>query len=178
VYAALGTQVSVVEMTSGLLPGVDRDWSTFCRPPQAVHRCAHAQYDSRGHAGRASRSQRHFCRPEVQEPQQVFEKVLVRGGPSPNAQQSGSRDTALRSISAGLLRLMHNVAPLSRRFMPSGRGRRPCWHKAHEGRVAVQAIAGDNVAFEPHAVPASCLPIRDCLVWPDRKPGQAGRPCH
>ncbi len=49
---------------------------------------------------------------------------------------------------------MRSVAPLSRQFRDVA-GEPMLAHKAaHEGRVAVQAIAGDNVAFEPHAIPA------------------------
>ena len=39
VYAALGTKVTVVEMTPGLLPGADRDLVTVLAPPAGDRRC-------------------------------------------------------------------------------------------------------------------------------------------
>ena len=51
-------------------------------------------------------------------------------------------------------------------------------HKAsHEGRVAVEVIAGENVAFEPQAIPAVVFTDPE-LAWcrPDRGAGAEGRP--
>ena len=52
VYAALGTQVTVVELTGGLLPGVDRDLVGIVAKRLARLPGDFAQYQSGGAAGR------------------------------------------------------------------------------------------------------------------------------
>src|ERR1051325_4140251 len=86
VYAALGTKVSVVEMTAGLLPGADRD---LVLP---LHKRMEKIFESimlnttvtgvkdEGTAIRVS-----FDGAEVKEKEKVFDRVLVCVGRKPNS---------------------------------------------------------------------------------------------
>ena len=158
VYAALGTQVSVVEMTSGLLPGVDRDLVNLlaARLKQSLaaimlNTTVVAMHEE-PHGIRVT-----FEGPEVQEPQQVFDKVLVAVGRRPNAQGLGLENTRVEITPRGFITVdaQRRTAEPTIYAIGDVAGEPMLAHKAsHEGRVAARAIAGHKVAFEPHAIPA------------------------
>jgi dihydrolipoamide dehydrogenase len=158
VYAALGTQVSVVEMTSGLLPGVDRDLVNLLSA-RLKRSMAALMLNT---TVVAMQEEPHglsvtFAGPEVQEPQQVFDKVLVAVGRRPNAHSLGLEHTRVEINQRGFIMVdaQRRTAEPTIYAIGDVAGEPMLAHKAaHEGRAAVQAIAGDNVAFEPHAIPA------------------------
>ncbi len=55
VYAALGTKVTVVEMTDGLLPGADRDLVTYLVAPPRDDAAQDPPQDARRRHGRGAR---------------------------------------------------------------------------------------------------------------------------
>jgi dihydrolipoamide dehydrogenase len=158
VYAALGTAVSVVEMTSGLLPGVDRDLvnllSARLKQSMAVimlNTTVVAMLEE-PNGIRVT-----FEGSEVQEAQQVFDKVLVAVGRRPNAQGLGLENTRVEITPGGFIMVNAQRRTTEPTIYAIGdvAGEPMLAHKAsHEGRVAVRAIAGHKVAFEPHAIPA------------------------
>jgi dihydrolipoamide dehydrogenase len=158
VYAALGTEVSVVEMTSGLLPGVDRDLVNLlsARLKQSM---AAIMLNTTVVAMRAEPNGIHvtFEGSEIQEPQQVFDKVLVAVGRRPNAQGLGLENTRVAITPRGFLSVDAQRRTTEPTIYAIGdvAGEPMLAHKAsHEGRVAVHAIAGHKIAFEPQAIPA------------------------
>jgi dihydrolipoamide dehydrogenase len=158
VYTALGTKVSVVEMTSGLLPGVDRDLVNLlsARLKQSM---AAIVLNTTVIAMREEPNGIHvtFEGSEVQEPQQVFDKVLVAVGRRPNAQGLGLENTRVEITPRGFIMVDAQRRTTEPTIYAIGdvAGEPMLAHKAsHEGRVAVRAIAGHKVAFEPHAIPA------------------------
>ncbi|HEU5450966.1 MAG TPA: dihydrolipoyl dehydrogenase [Terriglobales bacterium] len=157
VYAQLGTRVSVVEMMPGLLPGADRDLvaplhkrvekifasimlNTKVVKASEVDGGIRVEYEGEG------------------SPQpQVYEKVLVSVGRKPNSDVPGLENTQVTKNHRGFIEV-----DLQRRTQDpviyaigDVAGEPMLAHKAtHEGRVAVEAIAGHKVAFEPKAIPA------------------------
>jgi dihydrolipoamide dehydrogenase len=98
-----------------------------------------------------------FEGPAVQEPQQVFDKVLVAVGRRPHAQGLGLENTRVEITPRGFITVDAQRRTTEPTIYAIGdvAGEPMLAHKAaHEGRVAVQAIAGRKVAFEPHAIPA------------------------
>lgn len=158
VYAALGTQVSVVEMTAGLLPGVDRDLVSIVARHLA-HKLAAVMLNT---TVVAIQEDAHGLRvtlegPEVREPQQVFDKVLVAVGRRPNGHDLGLEHTRVEVTSRGFITVdaQRRTAEPTIYAIGDVAGEPMLAHKAsHEGRVAVEAIAGHKVAFEPQAIPA------------------------
>jgi dihydrolipoamide dehydrogenase len=158
VYAALGTQVTVVEMTSGLLPGVDRDLVTVLsrRLEQSMaaimlNTTVVAMHEAPNGINVT------FEGASVQQPQQVFEKVLVAVGRRPNAQDLGLENTRVEVNQRGFISVdaQRRTAEPSVYAIGDVAGEPMLAHKAaHEGRIAVEAIAGRPVAFAPHAIPA------------------------
>ena len=158
VYAALGTQVSVVEMTSGLLPGVDRDLVNLlaARLKQSLAAIMLNTTVVAMHA-EPNGIRVTFEGSEVQEPQQVFDKVLVAVGRRPNVQGLGLENTRVEITPGGFITVDAQCRTTEPTIYAIGdvAGEPMLAHKAsHEGRVAARAIAGHKVAFEPHAIPA------------------------
>jgi dihydrolipoamide dehydrogenase len=158
VYAALGTRVSIVEMTSGLLPGVDRDLVNLLSA-RLKRSMAAIMLNTTVVAMRAEPGGIHvtFEGSEVQEPQQVFDTVLVAVGRRPNAQGLGLENTRVEITPRGFITVdaQRRTAEPTIYAIGDAAGEPMLAHKAaHEGRVAVRAIAGHKVAFEPQAIPA------------------------
>src|SRR5437667_2200271 len=158
VYAALGTAVSVVEMMPGLLPGVDRDLVSPLakRMDKIFHsimlgtKVAEMKEDKKGIRVRFEGSQA-----PAEEP--VFGKVLIAVGRRPNARVPGLDKTRVEIDARGFVKvdLQRRTAEPSIYAIGDVAGEPMLAHKAsHEGRVAVEAIAGHKVAFEPNAIPA------------------------
>jgi dihydrolipoamide dehydrogenase len=158
VYAALGTKVSVVEMMPGLLPGADRDLVT------PLHRRMEKIFSSimlnttvatikEVNGG----IQVHFEGKDVKEPEQKFEKVLVSVGRKPNSQIPGLEKTKVELGQRGFIQVNKQLQTADPSIYAIGDvvGEPMLAHKAsHEGRTAVEHIAGRKVAFEPNAIPA------------------------
>ena len=158
VYAALGTRVTVVEMLPGLLPGADRDLvlplhkrleKTF----EAIWlNTTVASVKEEGNAIRAT-----FEGAEVKEREKVFDRVLVSVGRKPNSEIPGLENTQVRVGPRGFIQVNKQLQTDDASIYAIGDvvGEPMLAHKAsHEGRVAVEAIAGHKVAFEPNAIPA------------------------
>ncbi|MBI1926442.1 dihydrolipoyl dehydrogenase, partial [Candidatus Poribacteria bacterium] len=158
VYAALGTQVSVVEMTSSLLPGVDRDLVTvlskrLAKQFHAIMRNTKVvQMEEEADAIRVRLEGENVEAPEL-----TFEKVLIAVGRKPNSSGLGLGNTKVEIDPRGFVQVDAQRRTKEPTIYAIGdvAGEPMLAHKAsHEGRIAVEAIAGHNVAFEPRAIPA------------------------
>ena len=165
VYAALGSKVTVVEMTGGLLPGADRDlvnilakrieqiceavWlNTKVTGMKQVQDGIAVSFEPSTGSGQEG----------AKSGEQTFDRVLVSIGRRPNAKIPGLDKVNVEVDARGFI-----VTDKSRRTgepniyaIGDVAGEPMLAHKAsHEGRTAVDAIAGDrNVVFSPEAIPA------------------------
>ncbi|MFN8585919.1 MAG: dihydrolipoyl dehydrogenase [Dehalococcoidia bacterium] len=157
VYSALGSQVTVVEMTNGLLPGADRDLV------EPLQRRLKREFRDIFLNTRVSALEevegaiRATFMGEGEPDNHDFGRVLIAVGRTPNTQRLGLENTQVRLNERGFIR----VDGARRTDEPSifaigdVTGEPMLAHKAtHEGRVAAEAIAGMPVAFEPAAIPA------------------------
>jgi dihydrolipoamide dehydrogenase len=158
VYAALGTEVSVVEMTSGLLPGADRDLVSILAKRidkmfKAVMLNSRVVEMKEEQGGIRVR----FEGEGVKEAEQVYENVLVSVGRKPNSEGLGLENTKVEIDRRGFVKVdqQRRTAEASIFAIGDVVGDPMLAHKAtHEGRTAAEAIAGHKVAFEPNAIPA------------------------
>src|SRR6202158_4917350 len=158
VYAALGSKVSVVEMLPGLLPGADRD---LVLP---LHKRLEKSFDSilLNTTVAAMKEESNGIRvtfdgPEVKEREKVFDKVLVSVGRKPNSEIPGLEKTQVQLGARGFIQVNKQLQTSDPAIYAIGDvvGEPMLAHQAsHEGRTAVEAIAGHKVAFEPAAIPA------------------------
>jgi dihydrolipoamide dehydrogenase len=158
VYAALGSEVSVVEMTSGLLPGADRDLVSILakridkmfKAVMLNSRVVEMKEEQDGIRVR-------FEGEGVKEAEQVYENVLVSVGRKPNSEGLGLEHTKVEIDQRGFVKVdaQRRTAEASIFAIGDVVGDPMLAHKAtHEGRTAAEAIAGHKVAFEPNAIPA------------------------
>ncbi len=158
VYAALGSRVSVVEMTSGLLPGVDRDLVRVLSR-RLKERFAAVMLDTTVTALQEEPDgiRARFEGADATAAEQVYEKILVAVGRRPQTDGLGLENTRVALDPSGFVQ----VDPQRRTHEPTIyaigdiTGEPMLAHKAaHEGRVAAEAITGKKTAFEPQAIPA------------------------
>jgi len=158
VYAALGTKVTVVEMLAGLLPGADRD---LVLP---LHKRLEKSLDMillnttvKSLKEEANGIRATFEGAGVKEKEKVFDRVLVSVGRKPNSEVKGLEKTKVKVSPKGFVQVNKQLQTDDPAIYAIGDlvGEPMLAHKAsHEGRTAVEAIAGKKVAFEPHAIPA------------------------
>jgi dihydrolipoamide dehydrogenase len=160
VYAALGTKVTVVEMLPGLLPGADRD---LVLP---LHKRLEKMFEaillkttvaSLKEDGGGIRATFEGEAIQDKDREQVFDRVLVSVGRKPNSEIPGLETTQVHVGARGFIEVNKQLQTADPSIYAIGDvvGEPMLAHKAsHEGRVAVEAIAGHKVAFEPAAIPA------------------------
>ncbi len=157
VYATLGSKVSVVEMTGGLLPGADRD---LVQPLEKRLKTLFAAIMVNTKVVKVAEEKngiRVTFEGDVAEKEQLFDRVLVSIGRRPNSKVPGLETTRVKVDAKGFI----ETDPQRRTAEPSifaigdVAGEPMLAHKAsHEARVAVEAIAGHKAVFEPQAIPA------------------------
>lgn len=178
VYAQLGSAVTVVEMTGGLLPGADRDLvdilakrisgtmksvllNTRVTEMKAEKKGIRVFFEGDGVTSDTK--------------EQVFDRVLVSVGRRPNASVPGLDKTRVQLTERGFIVVDEQMRTAEPSIFAIGDvvGEPMLAHKAsHEGRVAVEVIAGENVAFQPKAIPAVVFTDPE-LAWAGLTEAQA-----
>jgi dihydrolipoyl dehydrogenase len=157
VYATLGSKVSVVEMTGGLLPGADRDLvsvlqkrlETLFAKIMLNTKVVRTIEDGTGI--------RVAFDGDIEPKEQVYERVLVAVGRRPNSQIPGLETTRVKVDQKGFIETDPQRRTAEPTIFAIGDvvGEPMLAHKAsHEARVAIDAIAGHKTVFEPLAIPA------------------------
>ncbi len=157
VYAALGTRVSVVEMTPGLLPGADRDLVRFLaqRVEQSFEKVMVSTKVTSMRAAEAGVTVTFEGEGAPQEA--TYDYVLVSIGRRPNAKIEGLDKTKVKVDAKGFIETDAQRRSAEPTIFAIGdvAGEPMLAHKAsHEARVAVEAIAGHKAVFDPAAIPA------------------------
>jgi len=154
VYAALGSEVTVVEMLDGLLPGVDRD---LVQP--LARRCE--RMFARIHLGTRVTSLRETGgRIEARfgdGPGEAFDRVLVAVGRRPQTAGIGLEATRARLSAGGFVEVDDRCRTADPTVWAVGdvTGEPMLAHRAmRQGKVAAEAVAGRPAAFDNVAVPA------------------------
>lgn len=158
VYAALGSQVTVVELTSTLLPGVDSD---LVQPLQKrlksmFHRI-HLNTKVVRLTERPNGIQVALEGEEIDEREPIFERVLVAVGRKPNSRDLGLENTRIQIDERGFVKVDAQRRTAEEGIYAIGdiAGEPMLAHKAtYEGKVAVEAILGEAAAYDVRAVPA------------------------
>jgi dihydrolipoamide dehydrogenase len=160
VYARLGSAVTVVEMTGGLLPGADRDLvDILARRVNDTMRAVLLGTRVTGLTPESGGIRVTFegddVAPEARA--QVFDRVLVSVGRRPNSKIPGLEKTRVDVNERGFIVVDEQMRTAEPSIFAIGDvvGEPMLAHKAsHEGRVAAEVIAGKKVAFQPRAIPA------------------------
>jgi len=158
VYATLGSRVTVVEMTTGLLPGADRDLV------EPLEKRLRGQFHEILLNTRVAALEEHaggiratLASTELDNVQRDFSKVLVAVGRVPNSRNLGLEHTGVQVTSRGFVTVDHMLRTAEPSIYAIGdiAGEPMLAHKAtHEGRVAVEAMLGQPSIFDPTGIPA------------------------
>src|SRR5439155_1255304 len=157
VYATLGSAVTVVEMTSGLLPGADRDLVDILAK-RVSQTMKSVLLETKVVAVKPEpNGVRVTFEGNVDPKEQTFDRVLVSVGRRPNSKIPGLERTHVQVDQRGFIIVDERRRTHEPSIFAIGDvvGEPMLAHKAsHEGRVAVEVMAGENVAFAPRAIPA------------------------
>lgn len=157
VYAALGSKVTVVEMTDGLLPGVDRDlvrplqthlqsqfkaiWlNTKVTALQEVEGGVKASFEGKGVPA-----------------EEQFDRVLVSVGRRPNTDDLALGNTQVQLDQHGFIQIDEQGRTSDKRIFAIGdaSGQPMLAHRAiRQGIVVAETIAGKKSTFDNRAIPA------------------------
>ena len=156
VYAALGSRVSVVELLGGLLPGADRD---LVRPLQArlAKEFDGIYLNAQVTLTRTAQGLKAVFHGEEAPKDQEFDQVLVSVGRRPNSGGIGLENTQVELDERGFVRVDKQLRTSDPAIFAIGDviGGAMLAHKAsHEGRVAVEVLAGEAVEFDKRVIPA------------------------
>ncbi len=154
VYAALGSAVTVVEMTDGLLPGVDRDLvQPLARRCEKLFAAIHL-----GTRVGALRETSGGIEAELGEKgTERFDRILVAVGRRAATEELGLEHTKARPDAGGIIAVDERCRTADPHIYAVGdvTGEPMLAHRAsRQGKVAAEAIAGRPVAFDNVAVPA------------------------
>ncbi len=156
VYAALGSRVSVVELTDGLLPGADHD---LVRP---LHKRLEQQFAAihlnaklLGLVDKGDSIEATF---EAGGKTEVgrFGRVLLSVGRRPNTDHLGLENTKVELDPQGFIAVDPQRRTADPHILAIGdvTGQPMLAHKAsREGKVAAETLAGQTSAFQPQAIP-------------------------
>ncbi len=158
VYAALGSKVTVVELTDGLLPGVDRD---LVLP---LHKRLGKMFDKiylKTKVARLEEAPKGIRATlegeEVTDKQPIFERVLVAVGRRPNSRDLGLDKAGVEIDDKGFVKVDERRRTTAERIYAIGdvAGEPMLAHKAtYEGKIAVEVLAGEPAVYDARAVPA------------------------
>ena len=158
VYCALGSKVSVVEMLDSLLPGADKDLvahlskrikSSF---EDVMLNSKVIEMKETKNGLKVKIEDKHG---KVKEDE--YEYVLMSVGRKPETSGLGLENTKVKVGDSGWIKVNEQMKTDDPDIYAIGDivGEPMLAHKAsHEGRIAVEVIAGHKVAFEPKAIPA------------------------
>jgi dihydrolipoyl dehydrogenase len=158
VYAALGCPVTVVEMTPGLLPGVDRDLvkplhDRLNKLFRKIH--LNTEVTKLEDTGKGVRA---YLKGEgIEEAAPEFDRVLVAVGRRPSSSDLGLEKTGVKVDKKGFIEVDEQRRTAEPNIFAIGdvAGEPMLAHKAtYEGKVAVEVIAGEKVVMDNRAVPA------------------------
>jgi dihydrolipoamide dehydrogenase len=153
VYAALGSRVTLVEMTDGLLPGVDRD---LVQP--LARRCERLFAEIRlGTTVAGLRETPAGVEASLGERTVTFDRVLVAVGRRARTEDLGLETTRVRPDGHGVLAVDERGRTADPSIWAVGdvTGEPMLAHRAmRQGKVVAEAIADRPAAFDNVAVPA------------------------
>lgn len=157
VYDALGSDVSVVELSDGLIQGCDRD---IVRP---LHKRMEKRFENiwlntkvTGIDSKKEGVVVHFEGEDVPA-EMTFDRVLVAVGRKPNGHKIDAEKAGVNVTEHGFINVDKQMKTNAGHIYAIGDivGQPMLAHKAtHEGKVAAEVIAGEKVEFQAMTIPS------------------------
>jgi len=158
VYAALGSKVTVVELTDGLLPGVDRDLVVPLRARlEKLFDKIHLKTKVTKLEEAPGGIKAYLEGEDLPEKEPVFGRVLVAVGRRPSTNDLGLEKAGVQVDERGFIKVDEHRRSTSPKIYAIGdvAGEPMLAHKAtYEGKIAVEVILGEPAVFDARAIPA------------------------
>lgn len=158
VYAALGSQIDIVELQPGLIPGCDPD---LVRPleKRLKPRLANLWLGTKVAQIKAQKDGllATLEGPKAPAEPQLYDRVLVAVGRTPNGGRINAEAAGLTPDARGFIEVDEQMRTKVPHIFAIGDvvGQPMLAHKAvHEGKVAAEVIAGHKAVFEPLTIPS------------------------
>jgi len=157
-YAAIGSKVSVVEMTNGLLPGCDRDLVSVLKRrldkkfTSIMLNTKVVELKEQRKAVLVTLEDKHG-----EQNNKRFEKVLIAIGRKPNTESLGLENTRIKRDNRNYIVVDGQQRTAESHIFAIGdiAGEPMLAHKAYaEASVAAEAAVGRKAVFDPRAIPA------------------------
>ena len=157
VYAELGSDVSVVELTEGLLPGADRDLvKPLEKKLKESFKEVYLGTKVVGLKEVGDQVEVHMQSAEREETL-LYDRVLVSVGRRPVSSGFGLENTKVTITEQGFVEVDSQQRTSDPHILAIGdvAGEPMLAHKAsHEGKIAAEILAGEPAAFDAQAIPA------------------------
>lgn len=158
VYASLGTKITVAEMLPRILNGADPDLVSV------LSKRITPLFDSIMLKTKVLKIEEvkkgikvYFEDKDSKKSEKIFDKVLISIGRKPSSGNLGLENTNILIDDKGFIKVDNQLRTSDKNIFAIGDivGEPMLAHKAsHEGRTAVEVIAGKKAFFEPKAIPA------------------------
>jgi dihydrolipoamide dehydrogenase len=157
VYACLGTRVSVVEMTSNLMPGSDEELiKVLAKRLGKLFESIMLNTKVAGISRTENGLKAAFEGQNIEKKEGVYERVLVAVGRKPNSANLGLENTGVVVNDRGFVEVDKKCRTKEPAIFAVGdiTGVPLLAHRAtHQGMTAAKVIAGIDAVFEPQAIP-------------------------
>ncbi len=158
VYSALGSKIDIVELQTGLIPGCDRD---LVRPLQkrlgSVVNSIMLETSVTEIKAQKNGLKVSFDGKKAPEKAQIYDKVLVAVGRSPNGNKINAAAAGVNVDERGFIAVDEHMRTNVSHIFAIGDvvGNPMLAHKAtHEAKVAAEVIAGEKSIFDPLTIPS------------------------
>jgi dihydrolipoamide dehydrogenase len=158
IYKSLGSDITIAEFTSDILPGLDQDLRDVFKK-ERKDLMENIMFNTKvvGVNKKGKKVEVEFETKDDNKKKQSFDKILVAIGGRPNTKNIGLEDAGVEIDDKGFIRvdLVRRTSVKNIYAIGDVTGQPMLAHKAsHEGRVAAEHIAGHKTAYEPKAIPA------------------------
>ena len=158
IYKSLGSDITIAEFTSDILPGLDQDLrDVFKKERKDLTENIMFNTKVTGVNKKGKKLEVEFEAKDGNKKKQSFDKILVAIGGRANTKGIGLEEVGVETDDKGFIKvdLVRRTNVKNIYAIGDVAGQPMLAHKAsHEGRVAAEHIAGHKTAYEPKAIPA------------------------
>jgi dihydrolipoamide dehydrogenase len=158
IYKALGSDITIAEFTSDILPGLDQDLRDVFKK-ERTDLMDKTMFNTKVVAveKKGDKLEVEFETKDGAKKKEPFDKILVAIGGRANTKNIGLESAGIETDDKGFIKvnLVRQTNVKNIYAIGDVAGQPMLAHKAsHEGRVAAEHIAGHKTAYEPKAIPA------------------------
>jgi dihydrolipoamide dehydrogenase len=158
IYHALGSEISLAELTDGFMPGMDRDLvNEFNKANQALFSELFMETSLKNVTKKSGTLTASFEKKDGKKFTREYDRILVAVGQKPDHSRLSLENTRVETDNKGFIKVDRQQQTNDKNIMAIGdaTGGPLLAHKAgYEGRIAAEVAAGKDVVNEARVIPA------------------------